>query len=446
MPPQTEAACLLDSGVLYGKRLLLRPDGGVAIFAGFKPGAFSLYFGDAPIFHFDREGRWQRAYVDGIHVLKGLDNSVQAIDRVREGENLVLKRRTYTASETSAFDDRVRLTAKELLALIDSGRCDSVGPPSRGQPIAIEVLRETLLRIIEWDESAWHAHSEKYRNAYGALSFLPPDCPSPLILQATLGVKQGRAFGGGRSSDHRIRSPLEFVQHVEDVSALLGRRVEQCKAVFLGGSDVLRLPVGEIISSLETVLRIFRVEPSVRRRHPDPSGETPFRLDGIHTFLDDFGKPMPDPIDWERFRSLGLIRVSLGIESGSNDVRQFYGKSWSNAALLEWAKAVKNAGIGISPIVLVGAGGRENTDAHETATAELINSLPLGPGDVVSLIDAAEIRTSRTLNGPESLGFTPLDASSCDAQRDELKSRFEPVRSGRKAKVVFYSLDKQGPA
>ena len=79
--------------------MLLPPDAGDPIFAGFRPGVFSLYFGDAPIYHFDLEGRWQRAFVAGTHYLKGLDATVQAIDRVREGANLVLKRRTLGYAE-----------------------------------------------------------------------------------------------------------------------------------------------------------------------------------------------------------------------------------------------------------------------------------------------------------------------------------------------------------
>ena len=65
----TEAACLLDNGVQYGARVLLRPGAGDPVFAGFKAGGFSLYFGDAPVFHFDLEGRWQKVFDSGRHYL-----------------------------------------------------------------------------------------------------------------------------------------------------------------------------------------------------------------------------------------------------------------------------------------------------------------------------------------------------------------------------------------
>src|SRR5277367_999426 len=109
----TEAACLLEQGASYRRRIGLKPraTSGDPIFAGFKPGAFSLYFGDAPIYHFDLEGRWQRAFVEGTHYLKGLDATVHAIDRVREGPNLVLKRRTLADAKADEVDERVRSTA-----------------------------------------------------------------------------------------------------------------------------------------------------------------------------------------------------------------------------------------------------------------------------------------------------------------------------------------------
>src|SRR6516162_2921174 len=129
MAQQTEAACLLETGAMYGKRLLLCPPSGVPIFAGFRPGVFSLYFGDAPIYHFDREGRWQRAFVGGTHYLKGLDATVQAIDRVREGENLVLKRRTLGYAESSDLDAQVRTAALDLLDKLNTGRLESLAPP-----------------------------------------------------------------------------------------------------------------------------------------------------------------------------------------------------------------------------------------------------------------------------------------------------------------------------
>src|SRR4051794_17948085 len=79
MAQTTEAACLLQTGSMYPARVGLRGGSGEDVFFGIKTGGFSVYFGDEPIYHFDHEGRWQRAFFEGIHYLKGLDAVVRAV-------------------------------------------------------------------------------------------------------------------------------------------------------------------------------------------------------------------------------------------------------------------------------------------------------------------------------------------------------------------------------
>ena len=177
---QTEAACLLQSGALYRRRVGLVPvsERAEMVFAGFKKGAFSLYFGDAPIYHFDLEGRWQRAYLEPTHYLKGLDTRVQKIDRVREGANLVLKRRELDEDEVLRLDLQVRGIALGLIAELDAGRLDRHEPPAgKAHPLESEPLREFLTRIAAWDAPAWNAHREQYRATYGPLPVLASRMP-----------------------------------------------------------------------------------------------------------------------------------------------------------------------------------------------------------------------------------------------------------------------------
>lgn len=441
MAHETEAACLLETGALYGTRLMLRPSQGDPIFAGFKPGAFSLYFGDEPIYHFDREGRWQRAFVAGTHYLKGLDATVQAIDRVREGENLVLRRRTLAYAESSDLDAQVRSAALDTLDALGSDDVERVEPPSRARPLSADSLRDILERIASWDASAWFAHREKYLAAYGPLPFLPPDIQNALVLQATLGHPGGLVFGGGTAASHYVRSETEFADHVRAVASLLGERVLQCRAVFLAGSDVLRRPVRDVIGYLEAIARVFPLAPpgDGRRRARDSNEAAP-RLEGVHAFLDDPSSPRPARDDWRRYRELHLRRVSVGVESGDPSIRRLYRKDWRNDDLAALIGDLKDAGIGVGLIALVGAGGAEHAERHLEATADLINALELGPGDLVSLIDADEIRDP--VQGPG--GFTPLTGPRWADQQTRFKQALLPIKTRRGAKVAPYSLEKQG--
>ena len=98
---------------------------------------------------------------------------------------------------------------------------------------------------------------------------------------------------------------------------------------------------------------------------------------------------------------------------------------------------LKEAGVGVGVLVLVDAGGVEHAGRHLEATADLINALPLGPGDLVSLLDGNEFLA------PGDHGFSPLIGPGWDAQQADLKVRLLPVRADRKAQVAAYSLEKQ---
>ena len=163
---------------------------------------------------------------------------------------------------------------------------------------------------------------------------------------------------------------------------------------------------------------------------------------GVHAFLDRFAPPLADDADWQRFTTLGLQRVSLGVESGEPGIRALYGKTWDDDALRATVADLKRAGIGVGVLTLVGAGGVEHAERHVAATAGLLNGLDLGPGDLVSLLDENEVRAGNL----GERGFTPLTGAGWSAQQTQLRERLAPIRTDRKVKVAPYSLEKQGVA
>jgi hypothetical protein len=440
---RTEAACLLEQGASYRSRIGFEPAeaGGDPIFAGFKRGAFSVYFGDAPIYHFDLDGRWQRAFVKGIHYLKGLDVTVQAIDRVREGANLVLKRRTLGNAEASDFDAKVRSMARELIADMDAGRlCRREPPDGKAQPLASANLRGFLEQISRWDAPRWLTQRQRYLATYGALPFIPPECQNAVVLQATLGNAGRIRFGLSQTSEPYTRSLPEFERHASEVSALWGNRLLQSRVVFLAGSDVLREPVEKVVAYVDIVRRTFPIESKMHGSKPDRAlDEDPFpRFDGVHAFLDNFTLPRPDRAAWGEFAERGLVRISLGVESGDPDVRALYHKSWTDEDLVAIVADLKSAGRGVSLLTLVGAGGVERAESHVSLTTQLIDSLDLGAGDFVFLLDENEIRDpNRSLEG-----LTLLQGPAWSEQQAQVKEALAPLKK-KGIKVLPYSMEKQ---
>jgi hypothetical protein len=436
MGHMTEAACLLHSGALYPLRLGLRPRSGDDLFLGVKPGAFSIYRGDAPIYHFDLDGRWQRAFVDGVHYLKGLDTTVQALDRVRDGENLVLHRRTLPFAEAADLDAQIRATALELLEGLEAS-LTPLAPPEGTRALPIETARVLMDRVASWDSAAWFAHRERYLATYGPLPFLPPDTASPVVLQATLGHARVPGFGGEPAAEFYERSADELREHARDVARLLGRRVAQFRQVFLAGSDCLRRGPDAVLSVLDATSQVFpiRFGPRARANETDVLDAVP-ALEGIHAFVHEFDRPPFSSAAWAEMQARGFRRLILGLESGSPGIRALYGRGWTDDGLRAW---VGSCPVGLGLVIVVGEGGQEGAEEHVDATITLVDSLPLPPGSLVSLVDATDLDTRPA----SERGFDPLRPAAMSDQREALKTRLAAALGPRKVKVTTYSTEKR---
>ncbi len=427
----SEAECLLEQGANYPRRIGLEAviEARDPIFAGFKHGAFSLYCGDAPIYHFDLEGRWQRVFSDGTHYLKGLDARVHAIDRVREGPNLVLKRRELPECEAADLDERVRATAATLFAEIESERMRRVEPKSaKAEPLEHVDLCQFLEQIAKWDGSRWLAHRELYRACYSSAHFLPPECQNAVVLEAT-----------PVSTPNGASSASAFANHARNVASLWGRRLLQSRLLFFAGSGVLKRPIEDLAECLAAIAEIFPIEPRSRTttRGSVNRDEHP-QFDGVHAYLDDFSLPRPVGGHWRTLADRRLIRVSLGVPSGDREVRSASGKDWSDEDLQATVREIKEAGIGVSVLIHVGAGGVGFAESHAKETIRLVSSLELVAGDFVFLLDERE----QGLAAPSGRGMQRFSNNAWLEQQAKIKEGLAPLKE-RRVKVLPYTMEKQ---
>ena len=347
---------------------------------------------------------------------------------MREGPNLVLERRNLNEAAAVLFDSQVCTMALSLLGELDAGNLNRIEPASpRATPISPDELREFLERIAGWNTALWLADRQRYRAAYRAMPFLPPECANAVVVEATFGHRS--QFGSGRSirGEPQRRTPDEFEQHARTVAALWGRRLLQCRTAFLAGSDALLLPVAQVKSDLTTIKEVLTAS----------AGNEIVRCDEIHAFLDDFIEGRPDRDSWKQFAACGLNRVSIGIASGDPTVRALYQEHWSDQDLRGVFALLKSAGIGASVLTLVGAGGPDHAQAHRTKTVALIDSLALSAGDFVFLLDENE------LHDPEHGSQQPsLHGPAWLEQQSHFKEAFAALKA-RKVKVLPYTMEKQ---
>jgi len=140
----------------------------------------------------------------------------------------------------------------------------------------------------------------------------------------------------------------------------------------------------------------------------------------------------------QAFRQRHLEHVTLGVESGDARVRRLYHKSWYDDDLRAVVADAKSAGIGLSLLTLVGAGGQEHGESHVENSAQLFASLGLTRGDTLFLLDERELADP----GREGGDGNALTGEAWTRQRESFQQALSPLRE-RGVKVLPYSLEKQ---
>lgn len=76
-----------------------------------------------------------------------------------------------------------------------------------------------------------------------------------------------------------------------------------------------------------------------------------------------------------RLKAMGMDRLCLGLESGSDEVLSFHKKGHSVSDSIRACKKLERLGISYSVYIMLGLGGKELTMAHRLGTAKLLNEI-----------------------------------------------------------------------
>lgn len=76
-----------------------------------------------------------------------------------------------------------------------------------------------------------------------------------------------------------------------------------------------------------------------------------------------------------RLKTMGMDRLCLGLESGSDEVLSFHKKGHSVNDSIRACKKLERLGISYSVYIMLGLGGKEMTLAHREGTAKLLNEI-----------------------------------------------------------------------
>jgi hypothetical protein len=362
-----------------------------------KPGALSVMFGTHEVLTYDRGGRLWVLTRDGRTYKRGLNGHV--IEKYH-ADNGLIRRRVGGAEAAELIDSAAARMAslRDALAKEAATRAAANG--------ALEELLTIIERASYFNAAAHVADRKAFEQVYDPVGILPPDQYMAVVVQATEGCSFNTCtfcdFYRGRR--FRIKSPDEFRVHTRAVRAFLGDSILLRRSIFLGEANALAAP----IRRLETFMQIAREE----------IGDLP-----IHAFLDGFTGSKKTASEYARLRMLGLKRVSIGMESGHDPLLAFVEKPSSAADIVATVTELKQAGIAVSVIVLVGLGGDRFAAGHVADTVALLNRLPLGSGDIVYFSTLSERANAPYADQIRAAGIRPLNDAELREQRQAIVER-----------------------
>lgn len=191
---------------------------------------------------------------------------------------------------------------------------------------------------------------------YEGTLYRPPSEADSLILQATIGCSYNEcAFCGMyREKRFRVRPLDELRAEIDWARATLGGRVQK---VFLADGDALVAKPRFLLGVLEALNEAF---PGLRR---------------VSCYASPQALAVRTVEQMAELRAAGLTQYYLGIESGHDQVLARLTKGVDAEEMVRVAAKATAAGVKLSTMILLGAGGRELSEAHAIESARVVNRI-----------------------------------------------------------------------
>jgi radical SAM superfamily enzyme YgiQ (UPF0313 family) len=190
---------------------------------------------------------------------------------------------------------------------------------------------------------------------YEGTVYRPPSEATSLILQATIGCSHNTCTFCVSYLDKKFRiKSLKEMEH--DIKAVLPyyRGTER---IFLADGDALAIPAPQLLELLALLKKNF---PKLGRA-------------SIYGSPGNIRKKTLEELKALKAAGLGIIYI--GLESGSDTILRAVKKGSLSNDMITAAKKVKEAGIPLSVIWILGLGGKGRSDEHARETARVLNAM-----------------------------------------------------------------------
>lgn len=403
MSTQTVSPSLLSYAEYSAEPLAAR------VWVGVKRHAISLMLDEREVYTFDPTGRLWMAYIDGVNYKRGLDGRM--VCKWITPDN-VRRLRRLSSEEADSILRWANQMAVQALDLF----------PSDGDT----ACRAALEQACQWDVEAHHRDAQRFLQVYKPISILPPDQYLALVLQVTEGCHWNRCTFCDFYRDRRfaIKKPEQLREHIARVQEYFGDTLRLRNRIFLADANALVAPQKMLVPLLQVIRETFPLEPTdLSPEHLQQWREGhPIRFQGLYSFIDAFTGYRKSVAELRELQQLGVRRVYIGVETGCEELLRFLRKPQTNDEVLQLVYALKEAGISVGVIILLGAGGDRYAPSHVVETAALLNRLPWSNGDILYFSDLIEPFAGEYTQMATEAGIQPLSPEQMREQRRAIEA------------------------
>ena len=387
---------------------------------------------DETSFTFDYEGRLIGAFLDGRNYRRSLANQIlEKQSGLRPGLSSRL-RRMLAREEVERLEARAYDFARKATTAAAAGK------PT------LTAVAEALARVQSYNYERLERERETFARLYTPVTILPPDQYLALYLQVTEGCAYNACqfCGFYRDRAFRIKSLDEFRDHILEVRAFIGGGLSLRRSIFLGDANALMIPQKNLVPMFDAINAEFCIMPRDISENERTGWEAahPIHFQGIYSFVDAFSMHRKTPRDYADLGERGLRRVYVGLESGDEQLLKFLGKPNKPGDVVDLVNDLKEGGIAVGVIVLVGAGGERFQEAHVRETAHVLNAMPLDETDLIYFSEVVDYPGSTYSQRAAEEGIEPLGVAEIEQQMARLRQGLafpDPVHA---PKVSYYDI------
>jgi len=191
---------------------------------------------------------------------------------------------------------------------------------------------------------------------YEGTLYRPPSEGDSLILQATIGCSYNRCTFCAMYREKRFRvRPLEELER--EIAWAWAHAGEAVRKVFLADGDALIAKSSFLLALLERLRAAF---PGLSR---------------VSCYASPQALAVRSVDEMRALREAGLSLYYLGIESGHDGVLARLEKGVDSAEMIRVANKASEAGVKLSTMILLGAGGRVLSAEHARESARVVNAI-----------------------------------------------------------------------